>query len=114
MVVGLGLLAATGYAVKQYLAPRVSQWLREWRGSADAEAAAAAEREKSAQLVAAAVASQVQASPHLNLPKSCILSCFMISLLGKSYGGCMHGGACGRQHQNIQGLRGACVGRRRR
>ena len=58
---GLGLLATTGYAIKQYLAPRVTQWLRDWRGGADAEAAAAAEREKSAQLVAAAVASQVQA-----------------------------------------------------
>ena len=61
VVVGLGLLAATGYAVRQYLAPRAAQWLREWRGdAAKAQAEQAAAREKSAQLVAAAVAAQVR------------------------------------------------------
>lgn len=66
VVIGLGLLAATGYAVQRYVAPRVSTWVREWLGRPDADAARAAaeaERERAAQAVASAIAAQVRACP---------------------------------------------------
>ena len=31
VVIGVGLLAAVSYAVKQFVAPKVSQWYHEWR-----------------------------------------------------------------------------------
>ena len=64
VVIGLGLLAATGYAIKEYLAPRVAHWLADWRASSDAaesaRAAAEAKREKSTAAIAAAIAAQAR------------------------------------------------------
>ena len=58
VVIGVGLLAAVSYAVKQYVAPKVSQWYHEWRHDAD-KAKAEDEQQKTAQLVANAIQSQV-------------------------------------------------------
>ena len=52
------MLAALSYAVKQFVAPRVSQRYHEWRHDAD-KAKAEEERQKTAQLVATAIQSQV-------------------------------------------------------
>ena len=54
----MGVLAAVSYAVKQYLAPKVSQWYQEWRHDGD-RAKAEEEQQKTAQLVANAIQSQV-------------------------------------------------------
>lgn len=58
VVIGMGLLAAVGYAVKQFVAPKVYQWVQEWRHDAD-RARAEEEQQKTAQLVASAIQSQV-------------------------------------------------------
>ena len=58
VVIGVGLLAAVSYAVKQYVAPKVSQWYHEWRHDAD-KVKAEGEQQKTAQLVANAIQSQV-------------------------------------------------------
>ena len=58
VVIGVGLLAAVSYAVRQYVAPKVSQWYHEWRHDAD-KAKAEEEQQKTAQLVANAIQSQV-------------------------------------------------------
>ena len=58
----MGLLAAVSYAVKQYVAPKVSQWYHEWRHDADKEKAEE-EQQKTAQLVANAIQSQVNLAP---------------------------------------------------
>lgn len=58
VVIGVGMLAALSYAVKQFVAPRVSQWYHEWRHDAD-KAKAEEEQQKTAQLVATAIQSQV-------------------------------------------------------
>ena len=57
VVIGLGLLAATGYAIKEFLAPRVAHWLADGRARTSA---AEAERKKDAAAVAAAIAAQVR------------------------------------------------------
>ena len=59
VVIGVGLLAAVSYAVKQFVAPKVSQWYHEWRHDAD-KAKAEEEQQKTAQLVASAIQSQVR------------------------------------------------------
>lgn len=61
----MGLLAAVSYAVKQYMAPKVSQWYHEWRNDAD-KAKAEEEQQKTAQLVAGAIQSQVTQHIHPN------------------------------------------------
>lgn len=58
VVIGVGLLAAVSYAVKQYVAPKVSQWYYEWRHDAD-KSKAEEEQQKTAQLVASAIQAQV-------------------------------------------------------
>ncbi len=68
MVVGLGLVAALGYAVKEYALPKVTQWYKDWRNNSDKESAEQ-ETQKTAQLVASAIQAQVCSS----------LSCFFQS-----------------------------------
>lgn len=63
VVIGVGLLAAVSYAVKQFVAPKVSQWYHEWRHDAD-KAKAEEEQQKTAQLVASAIQSQVSQAHH--------------------------------------------------
>ena len=58
VVIGVGLLAAVSYAVKQFVAPKVSQWYHEWRQDDD-KAKAEEEQQKTAQLVADAIQGQV-------------------------------------------------------
>ena len=60
VVVGLGLVAALGYAVKEYALPKVSQWYKEWRSDSD-KAAAEQKAEETARLVATAIQAQVGA-----------------------------------------------------
>ncbi|EIE19534.1 hypothetical protein COCSUDRAFT_48772 [Coccomyxa subellipsoidea C-169] len=57
VVVGLGLVAALGYAVKEYALPKVSQWYKEWRSDSD-KAAAEQKAEETARLVATAIQAQ--------------------------------------------------------
>ena len=61
VVIGVGMLAALSYVAKQFVAPRVSQWYHEWRHDAD-KAKAEEDQQKTAQLVATAIQSQV--GPH--------------------------------------------------
>ncbi len=61
VAIGVGLLAAVSYAVKQYVAPKVSQWYNEWRHDAD-KSKAEEEQQKTAQLVASAIQAQVTIS----------------------------------------------------
>lgn len=58
VVVGLGLVAALGYAVKEYALPKVTQWYKDWRHDSDKESAER-EAQKTAQLVASAIQAQV-------------------------------------------------------
>jgi hypothetical protein len=58
VVIGVGLLAAVSYAVKQYVAPKVSQWYYEWRHDAD-KSKAEEDQQETAQLVASAIQAQV-------------------------------------------------------
>jgi len=58
VVVGLGLLAAVGYAVKQYAVPKVTAWYQEWHKDSN-KAASEEEAQKTAQLVASAIQAQV-------------------------------------------------------
>ncbi|BDA46562.1 probable peroxisomal membrane protein PEX14 at N-terminal half [Coccomyxa sp. Obi] len=57
VVVGLGLVAALGYAVKEYALPKVTQWYKDWRHDSDKESAEQ-EAQKTAQLVASAIQAQ--------------------------------------------------------
>ncbi|CAL8471170.1 g10712 [Coccomyxa elongata] len=57
VVVGLGLVAALGYAVKEYALPKVTQWYKDWRHDSDKESAER-EAQKTAQLVASAIQAQ--------------------------------------------------------
>lgn len=59
VVVGLGLVAAVGYALKQYAYPKVTQWYKEWRSDSEKEVAEQ-EAQKTAQLVASAIQAQVR------------------------------------------------------
>lgn len=61
VVVGLGLVAALGYAVKEYALPKVTQWYKDWRHDSDKESAER-ETQKTAQLVASAIQAQVCSS----------------------------------------------------
>ena len=59
VVIGVGLLAAVSYAVKQFVAPKVSQWYHEWRQDDDNSKAEEEQQQKTAQLVADAIQGQV-------------------------------------------------------
>lgn len=57
----MGLVAAVGYAVRQYALPKALAWYKEWR--CDSEKAAAEEQQrKTAELVASALQAQVRIS----------------------------------------------------
>jgi hypothetical protein len=60
----MGLLAAVGYAVKQYAVPRLAQWYKEWRSNSDEEDAEA-QQQRTAQLVASAIQAQVSCPPEV-------------------------------------------------
>ena len=82
----MGLLAAVSYAVKQYLAPRVSQWYHEWRGDDD-RAKAEDEQQKTAQLVANAIQSQVSLAHPQQVLAACWRACLKFPKSGAASSG---------------------------